>query len=1558
MVIFGKPHTTMQLSITQYLIPAPRPGEQVASPSAALPGRLPEANKRDLATSDSTTNTQPINTVSAANTPPSNSTTPSTTTLAQRALDDSAALCEEGRSAEAELGDNGTAVASGIEWQEVSQVGRTVARIRSVGIPLTGSLAKRFPRYAKGFKVPLTGKWGDILEPVKVILWCNTHNWHKREILSCIGQYCSEQACAGLVKVQRCGLDPARRFELICQNVTAATTLLSSLHNACALEPDRLHDWRAARGRTWKQRQAYRESRTPTLVRASEQPMPQTVRSENYFAVLGQATNEVDQAEGGKSHSGNAKAGGRGTKHLNRVRVGAWNVFGLSAAKAMEATSTALKSNIGVLGVVETRLSANYRAPFVRDWTWFGTNRSRGAGFYIHRSLSPFVSELPEMKLTCGKWIRIRARRSHQSASKTRPVHICLVYMEVELSKEEYNARLDEVTERIREYESAGPVLLIGDFNARIGNSKNHPELQAFVSEDGEDCVTPAGRCLLDFARDRGFFCLNGRRAQLPHTFFKKGRGVSVIDYAFVSQADRALFSGLVIEPEKDVHTDHALIWTELKGISVRKPVVRRAAATRWNQKKVVLPPGASMTGSELPLDHPNSPVIVRLRADCNVRFTHFKIPESEENPTEVWTKLYGELCAVADTHLGRVSPCTTLPAWWDKEVRAAVVARRKAYGALRKLAKAGQCSDEEIDAAHTEYMERAVTASTLVKKKRRECDQVKLKSIDEKFFSDKAEFWRELRYLGYGVKSNKLIPLEDANGFTHSQGEEALKLWAAYFAALGNETSVNAQFAEFHTQVLSDVERAAEKGWEEGCIPSAKQALPFATGPFSREEFLDALHLMKNGKAYTDVPAELLKAGGGSLHRALLAFCNLCWATEKLPEKWLEGTVVPIAKVPVPTSAGDYRGITLLSIVGKLFLRMIQKRMTEALESTNSLINEQAGFRQGRSTTQQTYSLYESLWRRRNERKTTFVCFVDIRKAYDRVWRKGLWYKLYMLGFRGKLLRVLSQLYSNVRSNVRIDGELSEPFGINIGLRQGCVLSPLLFLVFVNDLLEGMAAKNTGIRIVARDREGNRVEVGLVGLLFADDLVIEAGSMEDLEAALQCLTEWCGRWQLDVNEAKTKVMVVVPAGEQTPTLPPGRFTVQGKPIGQTSVYEYLGTLICDDLSWDKEIRERQKQIRQKVQHIHRVLAEQAISVPARLAVFSAVVDSTALWGSEIWNVDAKSVMPIERARKEGLRKILMAPRSVASEFLFAELRVMPALIAVRESKLRFLHRLLSLPNGSIAGRLAHMSGKGMGPGQRTWVLRAERLAKEWEIDPGRAANYVPERGEALLWDIMVRGVAVQRTLKAVAAGCESKTTLSEYVNLLRGDSWSDLPAYLCLPKSYGRYLLVRARSGTLALNAKLHKMGYADRDRCPACESAPETLRHILTECSCGNYKTATESFFSLLGGRLEKISDLSPYLKSRIVREAKATVATNDLSVFHGGITEKIVTLLRESSAETVKAVRQAFAWEAGHLLETVMILRKGVLALSTSPVSGNAKTNNPPGAQGPFRSMVPRG
>jgi len=226
-----------------------------------------------------------------------------------------------------------------------------------------------------------------------------------------------------------------------------------------------------------------------------------------------------------------------------------------------------------------------------------------------------------------------------------------------------------------------------------------------------------------------------------------------------------------------------------------------------------------------------------------------------------------------------------------------------------------------------------------------------------------------------------------------------------------------------------------------------------------------------------------------------------------------------------------NYRGITLISCALKVLLGLLTERIYEAAPWMNVIIPEQGGFRKREEVIAQCLALSEIIRRRHLKNQPMFGVFVDFKKAYNRVHHGALFRVLEHAGIRGKMLNFIKRLYRDNKVRVRTGGHLSDPFDMLRGNRQGCPLSPLLFIIFINGILKECTVG--GVKVPAvKDldwEEGNTlpqtVEAKCERLMYADNVIALEDSVENAQTVCENLEEWARKWGMEQGIAKCGVM-------------------------------------------------------------------------------------------------------------------------------------------------------------------------------------------------------------------------------------------------------------------------------------------------------------------------------------------------------------------------------------------------------------------------------------------------
>ena len=258
----------------------------------------------------------------------------------------------------------------------------------------------------------------------------------------------------------------------------------------------------------------------------------------------------------------------------------------------------------------------------------------------------------------------------------------------------------------------------------------------------------------------------------------------------------------------------------------------------------------------------------------------------------------------------------------------------------------------------------------------------------------------------------------------------------------------------------------------------------------------------------------------------------------------------MPLFKKGDENDVNNFRGVTLVSCLSKLFTAVLNKRVNDWSEKYNTVSDAQFGFKKGFCTVDAIYTLHSLIQNLLNNNKRLFCAFVDLRKAFDSVYHNALWLKLYKMGINGKMLRNIHAMYDSVKCCVRHCGSYSDFFEVSVGLKQGETLSPILFSLFIEDLeiyLQGKPSSGLNIK-----------DINLLLLLFADDMVILGESSEDLQDSLNELYKYCDKWGLEVNTAKTKVVVFRRRGGLHQN---ERWSLNGTILETVNDFNYLGVV-------------------------------------------------------------------------------------------------------------------------------------------------------------------------------------------------------------------------------------------------------------------------------------------------------------------------------------------------------------------------------------------------------------
>lgn len=705
--------------------------------------------------------------------------------------------------------------------------------------------------------------------------------------------------------------------------------------------------------------------------------------------------------------------------------------------------------------------------------------------------------------------------------------------------------------DRVSRYRSRGRVLLLGDFNARVGNAHDLAPAPsdpctsagAAGAAPGTDGV-PVDRKTPDPVTDTHGRLLISKLCVPSQCFIANGRapaGIApndtwthratngsthtVIDYCITDAPTFSAINSLSILPHDHNISDHRLIACHLRCSRTppTAPDDAQPARRRLRLTPAMQPDWAAAVQS----------------ADVTARLSALpSLPKEEQAPA---LEAALGVAAEAFRRIQRCGPTTARSSGPRGNPWAA--SRRRAWVSLQILKR---------DGAPVEEIRKARLVIRNQGRRAVRCYLARFQqSLRATLRRDPAAFWRRYRDVELG-------------GPTGATMREVFQHWHRVFSGTGRGA-----LEEMGQPNPSALAQRLEADVDRGTLPPEQQQLAERLNtPFTEAEVQHTMMQMRNGAAagLTGIGADLLKYAwvwvkdsDGRKHKRYLLVPSLTIAmnaafTGGYPETWNTQSLSSIFKGKgSKADLTKFRPIQSQSALPKLFSMLVRARLDPFAETLGLRAEGQFGFRHDRGTADGVFvmrTLIDRYRLRRGRASHLYCCFVDFASAYDGVRRDLLLRLLASFGIHGNMLCALISMYWGVAARPRLGSDVGPPLPCTCGVRQGDPLSPLLFGLFI-DRIEGhleQHAHDTGV-----DLAGRVVRV----LLYADDLVLLATSPKDLQTQLDALHSFCTANSMTVNVSKTECVVFGPSHWKPPGASPPE-----PPLNKRSVWTYNGTLI------------------------------------------------------------------------------------------------------------------------------------------------------------------------------------------------------------------------------------------------------------------------------------------------------------------------------------------------------------------------------------------------------------
>ena len=636
----------------------------------------------------------------------------------------------------------------------------------------------------------------------------------------------------------------------------------------------------------------------------------------------------------------------------------------------------------------------------------------------------------------------------------------------------------------------------------------------------------------------------------------------------------------------------------------------------------------------------------------------------------------------VCSVHKGRAKPYSKQgPAWFDTELRKL---RSKAVNAGQRVVT--ETDRNNVITACKQY--RATK-----QRKIRQFQEMCSNKLHNAFLENKSNLW------------NVLKEINSSNRPSHN--EPSLTEFTGYFQKLSESQEADYFDYSYETAAKAFIEKYDEqKNFNNGFMSNLE--LEVINSNFTEEEIINSINYLKNNKSpgIDAIPAEIIKHCKHDIARHVTNAFNYIIEKREFPESWSEGLRSAIHKSGKTNKVENYRGITILPILEKIFEIAVYKRLSFVNEAFNKIDENNGGFLPGRRTADNLFILQGIIQKQLIMGKSVILCFVDFSKAFDLVNRNILFYKIMKSGWYGKVIDTLRSLYRKTSYRVKKDGWMSFLITNILGVNQGGIASGLLFRKYLSDLDEYLKTK-FGICVG---------EIIITHILWADDLILITDEENRMQNHLNGLLEFCKKNLAIVNEIKTKCMGFGKIKKVT-------VKFNGKIIEQVDRYKCLGNILspinrcnADPFKLNAEyLCDRARKALYAMSHRTRNISH--VSPQLKFHMFNTLILPILTYGSDVWAVNKTSLKVIDKIFLRYVRCALSIKATTSNVITIGESGQYAPSVQCTIALLNFANRLHHMSDSVLVKQVYNELLQLNEMGFHTWTGDVKALNELYNLD-------------------------------------------------------------------------------------------------------------------------------------------------------------------------------------------------------------------------------------------------
>jgi len=956
-----------------------------------------------------------------------------------------------------------------------------------------------------------------------------------------------------------------------------------------------------------------------------------------------------------------------GAKNLPvKALLGTWNVRLLNTEGNIELLLNEMtKFKIDVLGVAETHWNNEITEAFdehnfliLHSCRRDGIKR-QGVAIIVEKQ---FAKHLTSYECYSERLI------SATFATDEGPTTIFQVYApDSSYSDELVESFYDTLQSKIDTVPKNHNYILLGDFNAKVGGDQ-HDTWPEVVGRYGLGKANERGLQLLQFCAINNLVISNTlyRHSEKRRATWlsPSGRNLNQIDFVIIQNKAKHILRNSRAYHSAEIGSDHFPVLAKFE-FKMQKPRNTKTAPRRYDAEKLIQNKELAHE-FEVKLGGAFAPLIDLENKDIEVLYSAFK--EATNNITE---EIAGHK---------RRKHVDGLPQSVEKACEE------------RRHARAEMLNNPQSKEKKLLYKQLNKSVKHAVKMQKNCSLEKKIEQLELDFKQNNSHnLFKTVRDIE-GKPRKAMSAVKDKQGNTHTNKSEVLKCWEEHF-----NTHLNTSFPHQPT-AINEIPEA----------PEDAENLP----PISEEEIERAVRKMKFRKApgIDAITSEALTAGGKPMIEMLHKIFNQIWKNEKTPKDWARMMVTPIHKKGDKLNPGNYRAISLLSIPGKVFSRILLERMKKRTERATG--ESQFGFRPGRGTVDAIFIVRQIIEKAKEHQVPLHFNFVDFKAAFDTVWRKALWKMMLAIGVDPKLVRIIESLYNDTECAVVIDGNLTEWFKVEIGLRQGCLLSPTLFNIFLEFVMKELKDLDENLQL----QENLSIDIR-----YADDTTLLSAVFEKLQLTTTQLEQACQKWGMKINGAKCKI--ISPSDQQ--------INIDGQEVEHVEEFVFLGSVVPDSAA---DIKRRIALASVAFGRLREAIwKKKTISIPIKVRLYKALIEPIATYAAETWTLRAEDTRMLEVFEMRCLRAILGVTRRdrLSNDKIREALKVNNTISdVIRRKRLRWFGHITRRPTKSYvaqAYRQDFNSPRPRGRPPKKWITQ---VREDTGLPIATAERYAADRAE------------------------------------------------------------------------------------------------------------------------------------------------------------------------------------------------------------------------------------